>query len=207
MTRILLLPGCDPQAFRAARADIGSGTPELLRGASTIATDLDRKDQLRLDWTGVQIQYSGMGSSVAPGYEPIRIRAEILRILETAIVSAERFEESDPLIEDMGRMSRLALVVHPDATDITGGQTTAVSATPLSAGFCYARHTTGRSLVTADETAMRRWMPDAPDCVVIRNAFHDDGISRIVMEPLAGFLPVEAVDPVERLRLHSRFGS
>jgi len=42
---------------------------------------------------------------------------------------------------------------------------------------------------------------------VIRNAFHDDGISRIVMEPLAGFLPVEAVDPVERLRLHSRFGS
>lgn len=207
MTKILLLPACRREALRIARDDIGGSLPEIQASSSDLAAGLSRKDILRIDWYGVQVVYSGMGASVAPGFESIRIRAEMRRIIDDAIASGEDFDQDDPMIRDMASMSRYALMTHPENADVRTGSTVAVSPSPLTKAFCYGRNAFGRTLLTADHDAIRRWMPDLPECLVIRSAVHDDGVSRIVMEPLAGYLPVEAIDAVETLRLHSRFGS
>lgn len=207
MMRILMLPGCDVGALRSARDDIGTSSPEMHTGASDLAAGLGRKDILRIDWHGVQIVHSGMGASIASGFEPVRVRAEIVRILDAAIASGKPFDQSDPMIRDMAGMSRYALMTHPERADVPSGSTVAVSPSPMIRAFCYARDTFGRILPTADQETIRRWMPDLPECVVIRSSLRDDGVARIVMEPLAGYLPIEPIDAVETLRLHSRFGS
>lgn len=206
---VFVATGCDPAAFRAARECIGGTDPTVIRGASHTAQRLGVQDQLRMDWPGAQIQYIGMGESVAYGHEPVRLRHDALALLDAAIRSPQGPSRFDETVGDLEQLSLLAALVADETSMMHRAVSCAVAATPWSRAHAFVRSpgadAAGR-IETAGPAEFARWLPHPSQAVLVRLASLVDGVARLVINPVHGEEEVTDLDPVALLRLHARFG-